>query len=119
MKKSSKTSKNVKKGTKKCKPVSVFNIEKYKDRVIKEAEMIAYGKHTVRSVAQETGVSKSAVHRDCTLGIKTLNSKEKGYSKLMRDTRKALDINKAERHIRGGEATKQMYKKVHREKKAK
>lgn len=105
MSKSKKTTKKVK-----C------NAEKYKERIVAEATMIAYEKHTVRSVSAETGVSKSTVHKDCTDRLEELNRNCWGYKGLCRATRKALDINKAECTDRGGEATKQMYANKRKEK---
>ena len=58
---------------------------------------------TVRSMASEFGISKSTVHKDLTERLETINP----Y--LYTEARKKLELNKEERHIRGGEATKQKY----------
>ena len=60
---------------------------------------------TVRAAAQHFGISKSTVHKD-------LSQRLPQYNKyLYEQVRKVLDINKQERHIRGGMATRQKYKK--------
>ena len=60
---------------------------------------------TVRAAAQHFGISKSTVHKD-------LSQRLPQYNKLLYEqVRKVLDINKQERHIRGGMATRQKYKK--------
>ncbi len=61
---------------------------------------------TVRAAAQHFGISKSTVHKD-------LSQRLPQYNKILYEqVRKVLDINKQERHIRGGMATRQKYKKV-------
>ena len=65
---------------------------------------------TVRSCASKFGISKSTVHKDLSVKLKYINKSM--YSKV----KEILDLNKAERHLRGGEATK---KKYEREKKGK
>lgn len=58
---------------------------------------------TVRNAAQKFGISKSTVHKD-------LSQRLPQYNKLLyNQVRKVLDINKAQRHIRGGMATKKKY----------
>ena len=60
---------------------------------------------TVRAAAQHFGISKSTVHKD-------LSQRLPQYNRLLYEqVRKVLDINKQERHIRGGMATRQKYKK--------
>ncbi len=60
---------------------------------------------TVRAAAQHFGISKSTVHKD-------LSQRLPQYNKLLYEqVRKVLDINKQERHIRGGMATQRKYKK--------
>ena len=60
---------------------------------------------TVRAAAQHFGISKSTVHKD-------LSQRLPQYNKLLyNQVRGILDINKAQRHIRGGMATKEKYKK--------
>ena len=61
---------------------------------------------TVRAAAKHFGISKSTVHKD-------LSQRLPQYNKyLYRQVRKVLDLNKAQRHIRGGLATKQKYAKA-------
>lgn len=59
---------------------------------------------TVRAAAQHFGISKSTVHKD-------LQQRLPQYNKLLYEqVRQVLDINKAQRHIRGGIATRRKYK---------
>ena len=58
---------------------------------------------TVRAVARVFSVSKSTVHKDCAERLAQVNPT------LATQVRKVLDVNKAERHIRGGMATKEKY----------
>lgn len=60
---------------------------------------------TVRNAAQHFGISKSTVHKDVSVRLPRCNMQL--YSKV----RKVLDLNRAERHIRGGMATKRKYQK--------
>lgn len=76
------------------------NIEQ---RACELAEYIIENKATVRAAAKQFGISKSTVHKDLTERLKTINPA------LYGEVRKLLDINKAERHIRGGMATKRKY----------
>ncbi len=75
-------------------------------RVITLAEYIIDNKATVRSTAKKFGISKSTVHKDISERLVKLNPA------LAEKTRAVLDENKAERHIRGGMATKNKYKKI-------
>jgi putative DeoR family transcriptional regulator (stage III sporulation protein D) len=59
---------------------------------------------TVRQTAKEFGISKSTVHKDITEKLSKINHKL--YEKVL----KVLKINKQERHLRGGEATRKKYK---------
>lgn len=74
-------------------------------RAIELAEYIIENKTTVRAAAQKFGVSKSTVHMDVANRLRKLNPS------LYMNVREVLDINKAERHIRGGLATKEKYSK--------
>lgn len=74
-------------------------------RAVELAEYIIENKTTVRAAAKKFGVSKSTVHMDVSERLKKLNPA------LYNDVRKILDTNKAERHIRGGMATKQKFLK--------
>ncbi len=58
---------------------------------------------TVRKASSEYGVSKSTVHKDLTYKLKFVNPT------LYRKVKNILEINKAERHLRGGEATRKKY----------
>ena len=60
---------------------------------------------TVRSAAKHFGISKSTVHKDISQRLPQCN---KG---LYRQVRSVLDLNKAQRHIRGGLATREKYRK--------
>jgi putative DeoR family transcriptional regulator (stage III sporulation protein D) len=75
------------------------------ERVINISNYIVNNKATVRQAAKCFGVSKSTVHQDVT---KKLEKIDRGLAKQVR---KVLDINKEERHIRGGLATKSKYQK--------
>lgn len=61
---------------------------------------------TVRAAAKQFGISKSTVHKDLSQRLPKYNSL------LYKQVRKILDINKAQRHIRGGIATREKYKKL-------
>lgn len=73
------------------------------ERVIEIAEYIIENRATVRQTAKKFGVSKSTVHKDVTDRIIQINPFLAG------EIRKILDINKSERHIRGGLATREKY----------
>lgn len=67
------------------------------------AEYIVANNATVRQTAARFGVSKSTVHKDVTERLLRINPS------LAAQARKVLDVNKSERHIRGGLATKDKY----------
>lgn len=73
------------------------------NRVLDEARFIVSEVSTVRATAAEFDVSKSTVHRDIKVHLKELN---KG---LYEEVTEILQTNKAERHMRGGQATKRKY----------
>ena len=73
------------------------------ERAIDVGTYIVEHKATVRQTAREFGVSKSTVHKDVTERLCRLNPV------LAKKARKILDINKEERHIRGGLATREKY----------
>ena len=79
------------------------------DRAIMLAKYIIDSKDTVRGAAAKYGVSKSTVHKDVSERLISINPVLAG------DVREILDENKAERHIRGGLATKLKYYNLHRE----
>ena len=61
---------------------------------------------TVRAAAQHFGISKSTVHKDLSPRLPEINKN------LYRQVREVLDLNKQERHIRGGMATRRKYKGI-------
>ena len=73
-------------------------------RVLDISNHILESKHTVRQTAAVFGVSKSTVHKDMIERLPIINKKTAAR------VRTILEQNKAERHIRGGEATRQKYK---------
>lgn len=72
-------------------------------RVVDAAEFIAQTGATVRVCARKFGVSKSTVHKDMRDRLPNVDRE------LARRVDKVLGINRAERHIRGGQATKEKY----------
>lgn len=70
------------------------------------AKFIIENKSTVREAAKKFGISKSTVHKDITEKLLKENHA------LYLEVEKILQFNKSERHIRGGEATKQKYLKI-------
>ncbi len=79
------------------------------ERAVEVAKFIVNTNATVRETAKKFGISKSTVHKDITDRLDTLSPS------LAKEVRRVLDINKAERHIRGGMATKEKYlKKTYR-----
>ena len=74
-------------------------------RVIKEAEYLLKEKTTVRGVAEEFGVSKSTVHYDMSKRLSDIDGE------LYEKVREILSLNLAERHIRGGIATRAKFKR--------
>lgn len=74
------------------------------ERCIELAEYIIKNKSTVRGTAKNFGISKSTVHKDLTEKLCKINPA------LYKDVKLVLDLNKAERHLRGGEATRLKYK---------
>ena len=79
--------------------------ETLEKRAIKLGEYIIKHKATVRLTAKKFGVSKSTVHKDVSERLKCINKS------LHKEVKKILEINKAQRHIRGGCATKMKYAK--------
>jgi putative DeoR family transcriptional regulator (stage III sporulation protein D) len=77
--------------------------EYIEERAINIAMYIIESGATVRQCAKTFGVSKSTVHKDVTSRLAKLNPA------LARQARSVLDINKSERHIRGGLATREKY----------
>lgn len=77
------------------------------ERVLEVAGYIVEKQTTVREAAKRFGISKSTVHKDVTDRLQRLNPG------LARETRHILDVNKQERHIRGGMATREKYRREH------
>lgn len=77
--------------------------EYIEERALEIGEYIVENNATVRQAAKRFGVSKSTVHKDVTDRLMEINPA------LAREARKVLDVNKSERHIRGGLATKEKY----------
>lgn len=73
-------------------------------RVYEVCDYIISTKSTVRNAAKEFNISKSSIHKDVTDRISKLNPF------IAKQVKEILNINLAERHIRGGEATKNKYK---------
>ena len=79
-------------------------ISNEKERCVMLARYLVENNATVRAVASKFGISKSTVHKDITVNLKKANKT------LYYETKAVLDKNKQERHLRGGEATKNKYK---------
>jgi len=78
--------------------------EYIRKRVLDICNHIIETKHTVRQTATVFGVSKSTVHKDMIERLPEINKR------LAAKVKNILELNKAERHIRGGEATRKKYK---------
>ena len=78
------------------------------ERAVNLAHYIIDHKDTVRGAAKKFGISKSTVHKDVSERLVHINKA------LAVEVRRILDENKAERHIRGGMATKLKYSEKHR-----
>ena len=70
------------------------------ERVLEVAQYIIYSRATIRKTAKVFGVSKSTIHKDMTERLPKINPD------IAEEAKSILDLNKAERHIRGGKATK-------------
>ena len=73
------------------------------ERAIELGVYIIENKETVRGTAKKFGISKSTVHKDVSQRLKSVTPS------LYKEVKKILEINKAQRHIRGGIATKNKY----------
>ncbi len=73
-------------------------------RVLEVGEFILATKATVRLAARQFNISKSTVHKDMTERLPILDQH------LSWQIRQVLELNKAERHLRGGEATRRKYR---------
>ena len=76
-----------------------------KERTLKIGEYIVETRNTVRTIAKEFGVSKSTVHKDLTERLPEINPD------LANRVKEILEYHKSIRHLRGGEATKEKYRK--------
>ncbi|MDO4535317.1 MAG: sporulation transcriptional regulator SpoIIID [Clostridium perfringens] len=74
------------------------------ERVLEVAQYIIDSRATIRKTARVFGVSKSTIHKDMTERLPKINPC------IAEEAKSILDLNKAERHIRGGKATKLKYK---------
>ena len=74
------------------------------ERIYRAANHIIEHGATVRETAKVLGISKSSVHKDVAERLPQMNAR------LANEVRRVLDKNKAERHIRGGQATYRKYK---------
>lgn len=81
------------------------------ERVINLANYIIDNNSTVRAAAKMFHISKSTVHKDITQRLAEIDQR------MAQEVSSVLSINKAERHIRGGLATKEKYLKLSNEKK--
>lgn len=78
------------------------------ERVMELAHYIIENKSTVRATAKRFNVSKSTVHKDVSERLLRLNPV------LSKSVQNVLNENKSERHIRGGQATREKYMKLHK-----
>lgn len=76
------------------------------ERVLESAKYIINNKATVRNCAKQFGISKSTVHKDVSERLNQINPS------MACKVRDVLEKNKSERHIRGGMATREKYRKV-------
>lgn len=79
------------------------------ERAVLLGEYILKNKATVRAAAKEFNVSKSTVHMDVSNRLRKISPG------LYYSVKEVLEINKAQRHIRGGYATQQKYKTIREE----
>lgn len=79
------------------------------ERVVQVARYIIETGDTVREVAKVFNISKSTVHKDLSDRLEKINSA------LAKEAKQVLELNKSERHIRGGLATKEKYSKLKKE----
>ncbi len=92
-------------------PGGIFLTENADSRAIELGEYIIENKATVRAAAKKFGISKSTVHMDVTKRLMIIEPS------LYSQVRQVLETNKAQRHIRGGLATKEKYKSLSLQKK--
>lgn len=80
--------------------------DRYDERTVQCAKYISETGQTVRDAAKRFGLSKSTVHKDMTTRLAGIDHA------LYERVRTVLDLNKAERHMRGGLATKHKYEEL-------
>ena len=85
-----------------CNVKTVYT-DSIKERCVIFARHLIENKSTVRAVAADFSISKSTVHKDITQVLKEVDMD------LYEQAKEILEINKKERHIRGGEATRRKY----------
>ncbi len=85
----------------------IFLKDYIEERAVEIANYIIENSATVRQTAKQFRISKSTVHKDVTERLLQINPS------LAREARKVLDMNKSERHIRGGMATREKYLHQH------
>ncbi|MBQ9903078.1 MAG: sporulation transcriptional regulator SpoIIID [Clostridia bacterium] len=83
-----------------------FNLMASELRAVALGEYIVQHRATVRAAAAATGISKSTVHKEVT---QRLRETDHGLYLKVRDI---LELNKSERHIRGGNATREKYRRI-------
>lgn len=76
-----------------------------KERVIQAANLLLLQKSNVRKVSKYLGYSKSTIHKDLSERLLELDSR------LYFEVQKLFEVNKQEKHLRGGETTKKLYTK--------
>ena len=81
-----------------------MKFSRYDERTIEVARYISATGSTVRAAAARFYLSKSTVHKDMTTRLRDLDAE------LFEKVRACLNLNKAERHLRGGMATKRKYR---------
>lgn len=74
------------------------------ERAERLAQYIIENRTTVRAAAQKFGISKSTVHKDISERLPQFNRV------LYQQVKEVLEVNKAQRHIRGGIATRKKYR---------
>lgn len=82
---------------------SMRSMQSIKERCVILGRYLLENRSTVRQVAKEFNISKSTVHKDITQILRHVDVK------LYTMVKEVLDTNKRERHLRGGEATRQKY----------
>ena len=85
--------------------------EYIEERAVEVAAFIIENNATVRQAAKRFGISKSTVHKDATERLEEFNPD------MAAQVRSILDVNKQERHIRGGMATRKKYLNMHEQEK--